>query len=135
MCALISDGGFSYAYCDAGAIPTWKEENHDLDITVENIIQNGSVTYRTKDYPLELKPLFSAFGVKALAMTSLRSFLLFYLPLLEPRFPVEEDDDFAEEVSEEKKRDFVTPFQNSVKQIIREVSSFIIIIIFVVYFF
>lgn len=56
---------------------------------------------------------------------------MFYLPLLEPRFPVEEDDDFAEEVSEEKKRDFVTPFQNSVKQIIREVSSFIFFSLFI----
>ncbi|RZR94716.1 hypothetical protein BHM03_00023476 [Ensete ventricosum] len=53
-------------------------------------------------------------------MTSLRSFLLFYLPLLEPRPPVEENDDLLHQPPEERPVDLVTPFQNSVKQIIRE---------------
>ncbi|KAL1345889.1 hypothetical protein AAHE18_08G149900 [Arachis hypogaea] len=51
-------------------------------------------------------------------MTSLRSFLMFYLPLLEPRAEME-DDDFLEE-REEQPTDLVVPFKKSVKQIIRE---------------
>lgn len=69
-----------------------------------------------------MKPLFSAFGVKSLAMTSLRSFLMFYLPLLEPRMITEDDDeDFLQETPEESHVDLVVPFKKSVKQIIREV--------------
>lgn len=64
--------------------------------------------------------MFSAFGFKSFAMTSLRSFLLFYLPLLEPHPPVEENDDLLHQPPEERPLDLVTPFQNSVKQIIRE---------------
>ena len=56
-------------------------------------------------------------------MTSLRSFLMFYLPLLEPHSNVEEDDDeFLPDTQEERHVDLVVPFKKSVKQIIREVS-------------
>lgn len=103
---------------DASYIPNFRGAS-------ENILHHESVTYRTKEYPVELKPLFSAFGLKSFAITSLRSFLLFYLPLLGPRPPVEEeDDDFLEETSEDKHVDLVVPFKNSVKQIFREVIFF-----------
>lgn len=56
-------------------------------------------------------------------MTSLRSFLMFYLPLLEPHSNNEEDDDeFLQDNQEERHVDLVVPFKKSVKQIIREVS-------------
>ena len=55
-------------------------------------------------------------------MTSLRSFLMFYLPLLEPRTDIEEDDDdFLQDNQEERHVDLVVPFKKSVKQIFREV--------------
>jgi len=79
--------------------------------------------YRTKEYYIELKPLFSAFELRAFAMTSLRSFLMFYLPLLEPRSNVEEDDDeFLQDTQEERHVDLVVPLKKSVKQIIREIT-------------
>lgn len=72
-------------------------------------------------YSIELKPLFSAFQPKSFALTSIRSFLLFYLPLLAPN--VEDDDnDFLPDSSDEQHLDLVVPFKKSVKQIFREVS-------------
>ncbi|XP_040964941.1 uncharacterized protein [Gossypium hirsutum] len=54
-------------------------------------------------------------------MTTLRSFLMFYLPLLEPATNVEEDDeDFLQDTPKELHVDLVVPFKKSVKQIIRE---------------
>jgi len=79
---------------------------------------------------VELKPLFSAFELRTFAMTSLRSFLMFYLPLLEPRAEMEDDEDFLEE-DQEHPVDLVVPFKKSVKQIIREV-SFILFFLFMV---
>ncbi|CAL9062999.1 unnamed protein product [Musa banksii] len=118
--AIFGDCGFPTAYCDAGSSATWNEEDiPNVQSASENILPS-SFKYRTKEYPLELKPLFSAFGFKSFAMTSLRSFLLFYLPLLEPHPPVEENDDLLHQPPEERPLDLVTPFRNSAKQIIRE---------------
>ena len=81
----------------------------------------------TKEYPSELKPLFSAFGLKNFTITTLRSFLLYYLPLIQPKPHTDsedEDDDLLHD-AQEKPVDLVTPFYNSVKQIMREVTSFI----------
>ena len=91
----------------------------------EKFFQNDAIKYSTKEYKLELKPLFSAFEFKALAMTTLRSFFMFYLPLLEPRMNLDEDgdDDFPRD-HEEQHVDYVVPFKKSVKQICREVSCF-----------
>lgn len=88
-----------------------------------SIFQHDALQYSTKEYNIELKPLFSAFQWKFFALTSLRSFLLFYLPLLEPRANIEDDDDdFLEEITTEEGVDLVVPFKKSVKQIVREVS-------------
>lgn len=115
---IFGNGGTPIAYCDAGAalsdsyipnVPTASEE-----------LWSSSVTYRPKEYPVELKPLTSAFGLMSLALTSVRSFLLFYLPLLEPHPPVEGDDDDLEDPPENKPVDLITPFKKSVKQIARE---------------
>lgn len=83
-----------------------------------------SLQYPIKEYPLELKPLFSAFALKNFSLTTLRSFLLYYLPLLEPHPHTDGDDedDLLQDESENRPPvDLVTPFYNSVKQIIREV--------------
>ncbi|WVZ15995.1 hypothetical protein V8G54_013561 [Vigna mungo] len=81
--------------------------------------QYDALRYSTKQYNVELKPLFSAFELRTFAMTSIRSFLMFYLPLLEPRAEMEDDEDFLEE-DQEHPVDLVVPLKKSVKQIIRE---------------
>lgn len=89
------------------------------------IFQNESVNYGTKEYTIELKPLFSAFELRALILTTVRSFLLYFLPLLEPRANLEEDDDdFLQDTEEEQRIDYVVPLKKSLKQIAREVSCF-----------
>lgn len=93
-------------------------------IASEKFFDNDASRYGTKQYVVEPKPLFSAFELKALAVTSLRSFLMFYLPLLEPRARMEDDDDdddFLLDNQEENHVDLVVPFKKSVKQIAREV--------------
>uniref|UniRef100_A0A1D1Y7C8 Uncharacterized protein YDR514C n=1 Tax=Anthurium amnicola TaxID=1678845 RepID=A0A1D1Y7C8_9ARAE len=121
---LFGDGDISIAFCDAGA--EWREdyipsavESASGEDPLEDTFYYDSIKFSTKEYPIELKPLFSAFGLKSLAITSLRSFFLFYLPLLEPRSLVEEDDDLVQDFPEES-IDLVGPFKKSLKQIARE---------------
>ncbi|XP_057464757.1 uncharacterized protein LOC130754547 [Actinidia eriantha] len=119
--ALFGNAGRSIAYCDTGAALTDEDYISGIRNASGNIFQHDSLQYSTKEYYIELKPLFSAFGLKSLALTSLRSFLLFYLPLLEPRSNIEEDDDdFLQDAPEEHRVDLVVPFKKSVKQIVRE---------------
>lgn len=119
--ALFGNFGRSIAYCDTGVASTDEDYISSIRNVSGNIFQLDSRQYSTKEYIIELKPIFSAFGLKPLAMTSLRSFLLFYLPLLEPRSNVEEDDDdFPQDTPEEHRVDLVVPFKKSVKQIVRE---------------
>lgn len=118
MCHF-SDGGIPIAYCDAGVALDGDNPNFHA---ASGRVLHESIQYGQKDYPLEIKPLFSAFELKSLAITSLRSFLLFYLPLLEPRLPSEEEEeDSLQDNPEEKPLDLVVPFKNSIKQIVREV--------------
>ncbi|XP_052137570.1 uncharacterized protein LOC127756215 [Oryza glaberrima] len=115
--------GFTIAHCDAGA-PTGLNDAPDLINGLNDKIQD-SLQYPIKEYPLELKPLFSAFALKNFSLTTLRSFLLYYLPLLEPHPHTDGDDedDLLQDESENRPPvDLVTPFYNSVKQIIRETS-------------
>ena len=113
-------GGIPVAFCDAGIVAD-EGYNPNLRNAYENLHQEPS-QYGTKEYHVELKPLFSAFGLKSLGITSLWFFLLFYLPLLEPCPPLEDDADFTQESPEEKPVDLVVPFKNSIKQIFREVN-------------
>lgn len=117
--AILSDvGGATVAFCDAGV--AWKDDYiPDLRSASEKIFLHDSIKYNAKQYPIELKPLFSAFGLKTLAITSLRSFLLFYLPLLEPRPPADEEED-DDTLQDPESVDLQTPFKKSVKQIARE---------------
>ncbi|KAK3163643.1 hypothetical protein QOZ80_1AG0006320 [Eleusine coracana subsp. coracana] len=124
--------GFTIAHCDAGATAGWNS-SPDLINDLNNKI-HGSIQYARKDdfdfppkeYPLELKPLFSAFGLKNFSVLTLRSFLLYYLPLIQPQPHThdddEDDDDMLQDDQEEKPVDLITPFYSSVKQIIRESS-------------
>ncbi|XP_026438106.1 uncharacterized protein LOC113336678 [Papaver somniferum] len=121
---LFGDGVGSVAYADAGA--EWAPEDYipNFKNAAKKMFQNDSIKYSIKEYPIELKPLFSAFGLRAFGMTTLRSFLMFYLPLLEPRTNLEEDEDedFLQDAPPEEPTDLVVPFQKSVKQIVREIT-------------
>ncbi|KAF8409718.1 hypothetical protein HHK36_005797 [Tetracentron sinense] len=117
---IILDGAISVALCDASA--EWTEDYiSTLPSASGNIFQHDSMKYGIKNYKIELKPLFSAFGLRSFAMTSLRSFLMFYLPLLEPRSNIEDDeDDFLLGAPEEHHVDLIVPLKKSLKQIVRE---------------
>lgn len=107
-------------YCDAGATLS-DDYISNLRSASVKIFQNDSLNYSTKEYKFELKPLFSAFEMRALTLTTLRSFLMFFLPLLEPRTNLEEDDDdFLQDTEEEQSVDYIVPFKKSLKQIARE---------------
>ncbi|CAI8594519.1 unnamed protein product [Vicia faba] len=118
--------GSPVAYSDAGA--TLSEDFiSNIQSASERIYNYDVERFSTKTYNVQPKPLFSAFELRSLGMTSIRSFLMHYLPLLEPRAEIEDDDDedFLEEltgVHRERQVDLVVPFQKSVKQIIRETS-------------
>nr|CAB3465945.1 unnamed protein product [Digitaria exilis] len=120
--------GFTVAHCDAGTAAGWNEASdliNELNTQIRDKIQQARtdyIQYPTKEYPSELKPLFSAFGLKNFTITTLRSFLLYYLPLVQPNPHTDSDDDedLLPEAHEEKPVDLVTPFKNSVKQIVRE---------------
>ncbi|PKI77504.1 uncharacterized protein LOC116215243 [Punica granatum] len=114
---LFGDYRNRVAYCDVGAAFSDPTEDTASSFEIRNAEFKPS-TYIPKEYRIELKPLFSAFEIRAFALTSLRSFLLYYLPLLEPH--TEEDDDFLQDTQEEQHVDLVVPFKKSVKQIIRE---------------
>ncbi|KQJ86658.1 uncharacterized protein LOC100835754 [Brachypodium distachyon] len=114
--------GFTVAHCDASA-------TYGLNDTPDLINDLNSKIYDSihspiKEYPLELKPLYYAFQFKIFGVTTLRAFLLYYLPLLEPRPPSDddEDDDLLQDDSERPPVDLVTPFHKSLKQIARETS-------------
>ncbi|KAL8195524.1 hypothetical protein R6Q57_025927 [Mikania cordata] len=105
---LCSFSGKKVAYCDAGVIPPLLTEDYlsSLRTASETIFSHSTLNYRTKEYYIELNPLFSAFQPKSFALTSLRSFLLFYLPILVPK--VEDDDnDFSPDSSDEHHIDLV----------------------------
>lgn len=116
--SFLSGGGRSVAYADAGA-DFGGDYLSKLQGVSGTIFMNDYLKYNTKVYPIELKPLLSAFYPTAFATTALRSFLLFYLPLVEEASRREDDDDdFPEEPPEQP--DYVIAFKKSVKQIIRE---------------
>ncbi|KAF8031700.1 hypothetical protein BT93_D0808 [Corymbia citriodora subsp. variegata] len=107
------------AYCDAGT--AWSEDHvSSTQSNFKNILSEESLTHGTKIYKIEMKPLFSAFEFRTFALTSLRSFLQSYLPLIQSSIQEEEDDNFLQDAREEHPVDMVVPFKNSVKQIVRE---------------
>ncbi|KAL9235248.1 hypothetical protein vseg_010024 [Gypsophila vaccaria] len=115
------------AYCDAPAtwsddhIPAELKKHVAKDIDFPGYILDPDTEYTGKLYDVELKPLLSAFHWRSFMLMTLRSFLMYYLPLLEPHNALEDDDeDFLADKSDDKPLDLVTPFHKSVKQIIRE---------------
>lgn len=75
----------------------------------------------SKEYNIQPKPLFSAFEFRALAILTVRSLLMSYMPLLEPKTASEDDDNFLNEAAEEPRPDLIVPLKKSAKQIAREV--------------
>ncbi|KAL8496046.1 hypothetical protein ACS0TY_019958 [Phlomoides rotata] len=130
--ALFRSSPCQVVYCDAGAtlgedditsaaLAFGEDYANKIRAASGNLFRNDALRYSTKQYDIQLKPLLSAFHWKTLGLTSLRSFLLFYLPLLEPHAALDdEDDDFLKDDVEEKSLDLVSPFKKSVKQIFRE---------------
>lgn len=108
------------AYCDAAG--TWNEDVHvSKDHDIPKYDFGSESLFTGKLYNIEEKSLFSAFHPRTFAITALRSFLMYYLPLLEPRAALEDDDeDFLADNSEERPVDLITPFHKSVKQTFRE---------------
>ncbi|GKC56073.1 hypothetical protein Tco_1083671, partial [Tanacetum coccineum] len=107
------------ASCDAGPTSPILAEDYltGLRTMSETILRHDTLDYLTKEYSIELKPLFSAFQMKSLGLTIIRSFSLYYLPLLQPK--VEDDDnDFLPD--DERPVDLIEPFKKSVKQILCE---------------
>ncbi|XP_004291559.1 PREDICTED: uncharacterized protein LOC101293551 [Fragaria vesca subsp. vesca] len=110
------------AYCDAGATLS-DDYISNLRSASLKIFQNDAVSYGAKEYPVELKPLFSAFELKNFTLTTFRSFLINFLPLAEPRANLESDDeDFLEDTEEQQRVDYVVPLKKSLKQIARDVT-------------
>ncbi|KAF8051338.1 hypothetical protein N665_1744s0010 [Sinapis alba] len=109
------------AYCDAAAA---LDDDYLAAIRKmsADALQFEPPTYipSSKVYNIQPKPLFSAFEFRALAMTTVRSLLMFYLPLLEPKPASEDDDDFLNNAAEERRADLIVPLKKSVKQIARE---------------
>ncbi|CAL5390285.1 unnamed protein product [Camellia sinensis] len=113
--------GRSIVYCDAGAALNDEDYITSIRNASANIFLHDSLHYSTKEYKIELKPLFSAFGLRFLALASLRSFLSSYLSLSKSRSNIEEDDDdFLQDDPGEHQVDLVVPFKKSVKQVICE---------------
>ncbi|KAH1032469.1 hypothetical protein J1N35_044643 [Gossypium stocksii] len=112
-------GNPKVSHCDAAAafpedyISNVQRLSEDIVKNVKNL-KNDALKYAVKEYRVELKPLYSAFELRPFAMTTLRSFLMFYLPLLEPATNVEEDDeDFVQDTPKEQHVDLVVPFKKS----------------------
>ncbi|GJN34913.1 hypothetical protein PR202_gb23622 [Eleusine coracana subsp. coracana] len=114
--------GLTIAHCDAGATAGWNGSPdliNDLNNKIHDSIRSArkeDFEFQAKEYPSELKPLFSAFGLKNFSVLTLRSFLLYYLPLIQPQpdnDDDEDDNDLLQDNPEEKPVDLITPFQNS----------------------
>ncbi|CAN6994509.1 unnamed protein product [Brassica oleracea var. botrytis] len=113
------------AYCDAAAAAGIDDAYLAAIRKVSaDALQLQPPTYipSSKVYSIQPKPLFSAFEFRALAMTTVRSLLMFYLPLLEAKPASEDDDDdFLNSAQEEQRRvDLIVPLKKSAKQIARE---------------
>jgi hypothetical protein len=104
------------AYCEEAVDPdVWDARWVPLRVTKLEI--------GVKTYDIELKPLFSAFRIRALGATTVRAVLVNYLPLLEAYLQPEEDD--GEEDSDRPAQlplNPVVPLKRSATHILREVS-------------
>ncbi|AED96658.1 unnamed protein product [Arabidopsis thaliana] len=110
------------AYCDAAAAIDDDYLGAIRKMSAD-VLQRQPLAYisRSKEYNIQPKPVLSAFEFRALAMTTVRSLLMFYLPLLEPKTASEDDDDFLNNAAEENRHtDLIVPLKKSAKQIARE---------------
>ncbi|XP_024636359.1 uncharacterized protein [Medicago truncatula] len=114
--------GTPVAYCDAG-VATADEHLPGIRTSPGKYFYHDSLKYGVKTYNFELKPLWSAFELRSFGLISLRSFLMFYLPLLEPHAKMEQDHhDLFLDNHDELRSKLTVPFKKSVLQIVREVT-------------
>lgn len=114
--------GYSTArvgFCDAGQGFTEDYISSLRSDSIPNIDK-----YSSKVYIVEQKALLSAFHWRNFALTSLRSLLYNYLPIVESHLKNEntedDDGDFLDDSHVEKPVDLITPFKASIKHICRE---------------
>ncbi|CAI8616263.1 unnamed protein product [Vicia faba] len=124
---LIKSHNFSFrtpiAYSDAGVLAVSDDYLSGIRTSQEKYFYYDSLKYSPKGHNFELKPLWSAFELKSFAMISFRSFLMFYLPLLEPHANMEQDyDNFMQDKHDELHSKLIVPFKKSLLQIVREVT-------------
>ncbi|XP_017434668.2 uncharacterized protein LOC108341504 [Vigna angularis] len=113
--------GPTVAHCDAGAMIS---EDHipNMGNLGGKYFYHDSLKYNTKNYKIELKPLFSALEWKSFSIITLRSFLMFYLPLMEHHAKMEQDDVEFLRDKHDHDGNLSVPFKKSLFQIIREVT-------------
>ncbi|KAK7301619.1 hypothetical protein RJT34_12487 [Clitoria ternatea] len=109
------------AYCDAGGAIAGDLVS-GTPSTAGKYFYHDSLKYNTKHYTIELKPLFSAFEMKSFAMITMRSFLMFYLPPLEPHAKMQQDDDEFQQDNQDDRSNLTVPLKKSILQIIIEVT-------------
>uniref|UniRef100_A0A1J3IY30 Isopentenyl-diphosphate delta-isomerase n=1 Tax=Noccaea caerulescens TaxID=107243 RepID=A0A1J3IY30_NOCCA len=111
------------AYCDAAAAIDDDYLASIRKLSAGVLQRQPPLTYissSSKQYNIQPKPLFSAFEFRALAMTTVRSLLMSYLALLEPKTASEDDEDFLNNAAEAPRADLIVPLKKSAKQIARE---------------
>ncbi|CAI8611665.1 unnamed protein product [Vicia faba] len=111
------------AYSDSGVLAVSDDYLSGVRISPGKYFYHDTLKYSPKGYNFELKPLWSAFELRSFALISLRSFLMFYLPLLEPHANMEQDyDNFMQDKHDELLSKLAVPFKKSLLQIVREVT-------------
>ncbi|CAL5212243.1 unnamed protein product [Lathyrus oleraceus] len=111
------------AYSDSGVLAVSDDYLSGVRTSPGKYFYHDTLKYSPKGYNFELKPLWSAFELRSFALISLRSFLMFYLPLLEPHANMEQDyDNFMQDKHDELHGKLVVPFKKSLLQIVREIT-------------
>ncbi|CAK8576323.1 unnamed protein product [Lathyrus sativus] len=115
--------GTPVAFSDSGVLAVTDDYLSGVRTSPGKYFYHDTLKYSPKGYNFELKPLWSAFELRSFALISLRSFLMFYLPPLEPHANMEQDyDNFLEDPDDEFHIFVAVPFKKSLLQIVREVT-------------
>eukprot|EP00249_Psilotum_nudum_P006594 c19917_g1_i1 orf=706-1806(+) len=115
--------------------PEWSPELIVTDEKVENAEGWDPNSYPAttitgvipaKSYPIELKPIFSAFCMRSLLGTTCRALLLNFKPVIEAYLelnkPVEDEEIDVDETPPKPLVDYVTTLKNSARYMVRELS-------------
>nr|GEU30175.1 hypothetical protein [Tanacetum cinerariifolium] len=117
--SLYGFGGRRVAYCDAVATAPLLTKDYltSLQAASETVFLRD-----TKEYDIQLKPLFSAFRFSPFVSTAFRCSLMFFLPLLESSLQDSSNVPLHDLVDEYQHVDYVVPLKMTVKQILLETS-------------